>query len=286
MLRFRRCLRRRVYLLPGSERQREVDSELRADTLGTLHLDRATHLFDEGFDDRKSETGADDLILRCGMLSGKFIEDVRQIVRAHADAAVLTGEAITCLLLILGWKLMNLHADGVPIRGVLDGIAHDIEIDLLQLRLITVRKLMRYMGVLGVLNVLFLDVGFKYRIDGVEQCTEVRHFELQRRTAAFDSGHLQHLVDDGQQQTAGVLNLLKIFSRLFLIIEISMQQLREAHDGVHRRPDIMAHIKEEAGLRFTRLLRLRGRQLQFLCILLFVIAFHKEHIEKRSDQKR
>ena len=181
---------------------------------------------------------------------------------------------------------MNLHADGVSIRGVLDGIAHDIEIDLLQLRLVTVRKLMRHMGVLGVLDILFLDVGFKHRIDGGEQCTEIRRFELQRHSAAFDSGHLQHLINDGQQQAACVLNLPKIASRLFLIIEISIQQLREAHDGVHRRPDIMAHIEEEACLRFTRLLRLCSRQLQLLGILLFVIAFHKEQIEQRSDQKR
>lgn len=196
---FRQCLRRRVYLLPGGQCQREVDGKLRTDTLGTLDPDRATHLFDEGFDDRESETGTDDLIFRRGMLSGKLIEDVRQIVCAHADAGIFTDKTIACLLLILGRKLMDLHADRVPIRGVLDGIAHDVEIDFLQLRLVTVRKLMRNMGILGVLDLLFLDVGFKHGIDRVEQCTEVRRFELQGRTAAFDSRHLQHLVDDGQE---------------------------------------------------------------------------------------
>ena len=188
------------------------------------------------------------------MLSGKLIEDVWQIVRTHANAGILAGKTIACLLLILGRKLMDLHADRVPIRGVLDGIAHDVKIDLLQLRLVTVRKLMWHMGILGVLDVLFLDVGFKHRIDGVKQCTEVRRFELQGCTAAFNSRHLQHLVDDGQEQTAGVLDLLKIPPRLFLVIEISLQQLREAHDGVHRCTDIMAHIEEESRLRLTRLL--------------------------------
>jgi hypothetical protein len=73
----------------------------------------------------------------------------------------------------------------------------------------------------------------------------------QSQPPRLDPGDVQDLVDQLQQVRAGFQDLL---GRLLLLrgLMVHPQQLREAEDGVHRCPELVAHPGEELALRPVR----------------------------------
>ena len=68
---------------------------------------------------------------------------------------------------------------------------------------------------------------------------------------AFDARHLQHVVDEGEEEAVGRLKFIEVLQNGFGVVDVLADDIREANDGIHRRTDIMAHAEEEIGLGFV-----------------------------------
>ena len=74
---------------------------------------------------------------------------------------------------------------------------------------------------------------------------------VQLETAGFDLREVEDVVDDRQQRLAGCVDRLGVVA--LLVIERRVEE-QPAHpdDGVHRRPDLVAHRRQERALRLVR----------------------------------
>ena len=77
------------------------------------------------------------------------------------------------------------------------------------------------------------------------QFCQIEVLFAQEHLAALDAGHIQHLVDEGQQVAAGLGDLAQTVPHPLLIVQIGPGNGRHAHDGIHRRADIVGHIGQE-----------------------------------------
>ncbi len=78
----------------------------------------------------------------------------------------------------------------------------------------------------------------------------------QRHLSALDLGHIQYVIDQPEQMLSGQGDLSETVLNLFLVIDMRYRDRRHAYDGIHRRPDIMAHIGQEGAFCLRRHQRL------------------------------
>jgi len=84
-------------------------------------------------------------------------------------------------------------------------------------------------------------------------------FRRQRQPAGFNPCDVQHLVDQRKQMSAASEDLPSRF-QLLRVRRVHLEQLREAQDGIERRPEIVAHSRKEFTLRATCPLRFQLRE--------------------------
>ena len=77
---------------------------------------------------------------------------------------------------------------------------------------------------------------------------------IQRHLTGLDLAHVQNIVDETQQMPAGKLYFLNIGMQLVRSIRLMLHQVRNAHDGIHGRPNVMGHIGQEITLGLCRFL--------------------------------
>ncbi len=74
---------------------------------------------------------------------------------------------------------------------------------------------------------------------------------LKVQLAGLDLGIIEDVVDDPEQDPGRCSDLVEIVMLLGGQIG-SQRQIRESHDGVHRGPDLMAHVRQELALGMGR----------------------------------
>ena len=79
---------------------------------------------------------------------------------------------------------------------------------------------------------------------------------LQRDLSTLNAAYIQHIIDKGQKMLAGNGYLFQIVLYLVMVVDVRLRQRGETDDGIHGRPDIVGHIKQEfplgkIGLGFT-----------------------------------
>lgn len=79
---------------------------------------------------------------------------------------------------------------------------------------------------------------------------------LQRDLSTLNAAYIQHIIDKGQKMLAGNGYLFQIVLYLVMVVDVRLRQRGETDDGIHGRPDIVGHIKQELplgeiGLGFT-----------------------------------
>ena len=106
--------------------------------------------------------------------------------------------------------------------------------------------------------------------EGEQVIDQLRQAEIllgKAHPPALDPGHVQHFVDQAQQMAARLGDLAKAFDDFVLIFDVGPRNGRQAHNGVHRRPDVVGHIGEEIRLGAACVL---GRAVRFLqCLMGF-----------------
>ncbi|CDC68676.1 putative uncharacterized protein [Oscillibacter sp. CAG:155] len=149
------------------------------------------------------------------------------------------------------------HADGAALRCELQCVGEEVQQHLIEPHAVAVHLL----G-LDVLNedVEGLLLGLHLRLDDIDDI--LRHLpqgqqiHVQCQLAAFDLGHVQHVVDEAQQVLAGEGDLVEAVPHLGGLVDVGGGNGCHAHNGVHGSADVVAHVGEEFALGLVSPLRL------------------------------
>ena len=134
-------------------------------------------------------------------------------------------------------------------RGVLHSVAQDVDPDLVEPQRVAHKVFFCHApDVQRQVQALFLG-------HGGDDVAQVFHFLLQveglgreRELPALNAGDVQDVVDEGQQVVAGQGHFVQTLRHPLRVVEVVLGYFRHAHNGVHRRADVVAHGGEEAGL--------------------------------------
>ena len=167
----------------------------------------------------------------------------------HADAVICNRKLVAAKLREAIRLFFNRECDIAAIRGVLDGVAHQVYKDLLDPQAVAADGL--------VFNTVHMD--FKIMsmlIDGrlckgnqvIDQLRQIKVLLGKGHLSAFDARHVQHFIDQSQQMAARLGGFAKALDHLIRILDIRTCNRCQANDCIHRRPNIMGHIGEELRL--------------------------------------
>ena len=90
--------------------------------------------------------------------------------------------------------------------------------------------------------------------DILRQLRQRNRLTVHAHLACFNPRHIQHVVNQVQKMLAADADFLQAAFHFCLAIHISKRDLRHAQDCIHRRADVMAHIRQKFALRPVRLL--------------------------------
>ena len=88
-------------------------------------------------------------------------------------------------------------------------------------------------------------------IDTLQLPTSLLHVTgslLEHHLAAVDACHLQHVVDEREEEAARLLNLHQVVTAFVRIPQTLLHEMRETDDGIHGRADVVRHTEEEVAL--------------------------------------
>src|SRR5215469_2699646 len=139
--------------------------------------------------------------------------------------------------------------------GELDGITHKVDDDLSQTNRVaedTIRQISLNMAAQFQFFLMCARGKQAHCVfEGVAE-TEVSLIEIE--LPCFDLREIEQVIDQGEQGIGGILDRAQVFA--LLAGELSAQgKLGHAHDRVHRRANLVAHVGEELTLGFGRFFR-------------------------------
>ena len=118
---------------------------------------------------------------------------------AHADAVVLDAELVLPAAAHRSGKLPHPHRDCAARRGELDGVRQQVQQHLIQPGLITVDILIGHIhGIHIKLQLLCVDLPADDGFQVVQHIRKVDFHFFQMNLSAFDTAHIQHIVDEGK----------------------------------------------------------------------------------------
>ena len=226
------------------------------------HFNFTAHEGDKFSRNGKSEPGSA-IAPGCRLIClDEGIEQFRQRLRRNSNTGVFDFEADFCPC--VGGVDEPGAENHTSIRRELDRIGQQIQQDLSQAHGIADQRLWKIFidhdrkGQLPLFDLQRHDL--REVRNGLAK-TERRALYLQRGRAEL--GQVQHIIDDVEQRLAGDLDAIDkpvLLRRQFG----ARQQVGQANHGIERRPDFMAHVRDEHALGATGALRVFGGLVQAL----------------------
>ena len=231
------------------------------------HGDLPAHHVHDVLGDGHAEPSPLDAAHRGAFFPGKRLEDVLLELLGDADAGVAHAELVARPPLLAGRELGDAQRDGPARRRELDGVAQHVEEHLLQAQAVADHGLVDDVErVDEERELLGLDVGLHDGADVAHDVGQARLAFLDDDLAALDAAHVEHVVDERQEVAARHRDLLEVVDDLVFVVDVRLGERGVAHDGVHRRADVVAHAVEEGGLRAVRVLGGVERLLELLAL--------------------
>ena len=240
--------------------QQNRKPELAAPPRRAVHPDRAAHEFGEFLRNREAQPGTA-VFARVRLIDlAELLEELAPAFGVDADATVLDGDAQPDAPLHRFERIRDLagHADVTVLRE-LDAVAQQVRHDLAQPDGVAanhVRDVAR--DEVAQVQVFALRLRRKQLRDVGERAAERKVHGFQHDLAGLDLGKVENRIDDLEERHARVVHdlcELPLFGRQIR----SQQQAGHADDAVHRRPNLVAHVGEEAALGLARSVRLVAR---------------------------
>ena len=208
-----------------------------------VHAHFAAHEVCDLLGDGQAQAGAAVLTRGGGIGLLEALEQLGHLLWRQADTGV--GHGAPNQDVVVGLLLDGHRNRDLALLGELDGIVRVVDQDLPQAQRVAHHAL-RKTGVDVKQQLQPLGCGLLGNQVGhvLQHLVEREVDRLDVELAGLDLGVVQDVVDDAQQVLAGRMGLLDIVALTRIQVGLQ-QQVGHAHDGVHRRADLMAHVGQE-----------------------------------------
>ena len=287
--------RRKVHLALRRRRFLEINHhmECRADPRLALHIDAAAHSVHDMLRNGQPQSGSLDLVHPAVVLPLEGREEFLSELLCHAHARILHKEMGAHVFRALrGFLLPQAQIDRPALRRELHRIAQEVQQHLIETHTVA-ENILRQDILDEDVEILPMgtDLGANDVADGLHAFPEGNRIRIQHHFAAFDFRHIQHIIDEPQKLLARKGDFPQTVLHARPIPDMLPRNGRHAHDGIHGRPDVMAHIGKEFAFRAVRVLRLLHlvpQQPALLCSLHLKIgkAENRQHNEGGQHQRR
>ena len=225
-----------------------------------LEPDAAAHHLHQAPRDRQPQAGA--AVAARGRAVGlrERVENRRLPVGGHADAGV--GDLDMQDRIGRGALRKIQPHDHLALLGEFDRVADQVDQHLLQPQPVAGEMVGHLRRHLGEEREPFFGRAERERLHAAaELLAELEGEWLEAQAAGLDLRDVEDVVDDVQQRLGRRSHQVQRLALLRAQVAVE-QQRRHAHDAVHRRPDLVAHVREELALGAVRLLGLLPRLLE------------------------
>ena len=233
-------------LLCGTDAQPEREIERRADARLAFEPDATAHQLHQPAADGEAQAGAAVLARRRHVGLGERLEQLRRLLVRHPDPGVAHG-TLQLHFLARAFELFDVDPDFATV-GELHGVVDAIGQDLGQANRIAEQVLRdARRDVHQELESLLVGLLRRQRRHRADDVIELEVGGLEVEPASLNLGEVEDVVDDRQQRGAGVVDLADVVTLLGRKRCLE-GEMRQADDRVHRRADLVAHVREEHGL--------------------------------------
>ena len=225
--------------------QFQCDAKHRSFSRPARYVDVAVHRFGQRMTDTQAQAGATENAVggRTPLVEGE--EQAGLFAQRDADPGIADRERDHHAMLGFGFEHDADH--DLTLIGELDGVTNQI-VDDLDYSGLVADQCIRYVTVDDRHQFQVLRMGLRCpKADGrLHAVTQIERFMSQYHLAGFELGKIQNVIDDAQQRVGRLLDHVEIVTLLsgeFTLVK----EPGEANDPVHRRADLMAHVREELG---------------------------------------
>ena len=245
----------------------QMQAERRALAELARDLDAAAEQVAQRARNRQAQAGALVLAGHAGVDLLERVEDLPQHVLRDAEAGVDDVDSARHVVLRID---DDLHRDGALV-GELDGVADEVDQNLLELVGVGRERRDRRRQVRDEADLLVDHAALELRERVAHQRVEGDRDDVQLDLPRLDLREVEDRVDQPQQVLAVVEDALDIgrFLRRQDLVLAAEDDRREPDDGIERRPQLVAHVREELALRAVGLL---GHVLGLAKLLLVALA--------------
>ena len=225
----------------GGGCQRNRDAEDRTLTERRHDLDRAAHEVEVAFGQCQTQSGATLPGSFLGLVEG--LEQSRLICRGDAAPRIDELEAHP------GAREPDHPQGHAALVGVCDGIRHQVDQHLTELRLVAPHE--SWAGMIPVnfqTEVLFLAPTAEHVRDPIDQACQIEVGHLEFHASGLDLGEVEDAVDHGEEMLTAALDGLDEPALFGGQIVRAVEELGVAEDGVHGGADLVAHVRQEGAL--------------------------------------
>ncbi len=214
-----------------------------------MNLNISAHHINDILGNRKPQSGTlysafCNGLFPCKRIKCIFLEFVR-----HAHTIITDTEHIFCISGSAARFLADPDIDHSSCRSELYRITHHVQQHLVQTELICDNILMHHILCINIQILLFCNyISLHDRDQVMDNVRKMDFHFLQLHNAAFNSAHVQHIIDQAEQMLAGDVDLLQVLYDHFLIIHMRNSQCSIADHRIHRCTDVMRNTVEESGL--------------------------------------
>ena len=85
--------------------------------------------------------------------------------------------------------------------------------------------------------------------DIIDQFLQINILLFNRKVAAFNPAHIQHIIDQRKQMLARYGDHVQIVPYQLAVICVFRSETCESDDGIHRRSHVMGHVVQKSSLR-------------------------------------
>ena len=178
--------------------------------------------------------------------TGKLIERMLQELPGHADACIAGHHFDDTFPAFSARQLTQARYDAAARRRVFYGIADDIDEDFRHMGLVHIEIAMLEIIVFLKGQLLLRDLHIENGRREPQILLHIDQLLINDNPIVFDAGHLEHIIEDGQQLIAGRKDLRPALGLLGKVLRRPIGHFRKADDGIERRTDIMAHVEQKS----------------------------------------
>ena len=252
-----------ILALPVGNGDVDFDREGRALARGALAVDGAAHQVHHLLGDGEAQARALNAVDAAVRLAGEGLVHLLHERRGHADAIVRHGVAELHAAGHAALLLAQVHAHAAAGLGVLDGVGENVDVDLVQAKLVGIEIfLLHVIDAEAEVDVLLLD----HRLGDVDQVLGRLHDgegqRAQGELAALHLGDIQDVVDERQQMAARKADFPEVLPHRLRIAEVLLRYGGQPDDRIHGGADIVGHGGQKIRLGTVGRLRLPRHELQ------------------------